>query len=284
MKNKTIIAVLIIFGVLTLNFASAVVVDLSAPVTISPGLEVIISMEIDNTLNDDINDVSLVLNFQNLPFIPIGTSEESVDEIKEDDEEDFSFKIKASNGAVPGDYAVPYTLTYEVNGDVKTRTGTIGVKVKANPDLTFSLSAENPVLNKKGQISLRIVNKGLSDARFVSVKALPLGLTLLSEEEVYIGTVDSDDFETAVFDVIFTSQNPNFRVIVEYKDFDNELKTNNLDLPVKVYSEDKAIELGIIQKNNLGIYVLVVILIILLWILWRFFKKRSRMKKSMNGR
>ncbi len=277
--QKTI--ALFILAILAINLVSAVAINVVETPVISPGEEGTISIEVENTLEEDITDVSLFLNFQNIPFVPVGSSEASVEEIEEDREEEFLFIIKASNEIIPGDYAIPYTLTYEINNQQKTRTGTLGIKVKADPDLSFSLSTENPVLNQKGQLTLKIVNKGFFDARFVSLKILPIGLTLLSEDEVYIGTVDSDDFETASFDVIFTSQNPVFRAIVEYKDFDNQLKITNINLPIKVYTREKAIELGIIKQNNTPLYIEIIIAIILIWILWRVWKRRARMKKSI---
>ena len=105
-------------------------------------------------------------------------------------------------------------------------------------------------MGRQSKINLKIVNKGLADARFVSVNLNPSGFTLLSEKEVYIGTVDSDDFETATFEVIFTSEKPKLTATVEYTDFDNSKKLDEVNLPTKVYTQEKAIELGIIQRNN----------------------------------
>lgn len=283
MKKTLTLLTIALAIILILNLASAVVINVAETATISPGSEGRISIEIENTLQEDITDVSLILNFQNLPFIPVGSSEASVEEIEEDQEEDFSFTIKASNEIAPGDYAIPYTLTYEVNNQVKTRTGTLGVKIKADPELTYSISTENPVLNQKGTITLNIINKGFFDARFVSLKIVPTGMTLLSEDQIYIGTVDSDDFETVTFDVLFKSENPTLSGLIEYKDFENQPKIEGISLPVKVYSEEEAIELGIMKKSNLAFYIIIIVALILIWVVWRVWKRRSRMKKSMNG-
>ncbi|MCH8241297.1 MAG: hypothetical protein IH897_01650 [Planctomycetes bacterium] len=58
------------------------------------------------------------------------------DEIEEDEEEDFTFRVKADNSISPGDYQIPYTLKYD-DGDEKERTGTIGIKVLGNSDISF---------------------------------------------------------------------------------------------------------------------------------------------------
>lgn len=279
--SKKSFAVLIMFF-LSLNLVSAVIINSVDADTFSPGKEGNIRIEVKNIFDKDAEDVSLNLKFTNLPFIPIGTSEQSLDEIQEDDEENFVFRVKASPTIVPGDYEIPYTIEYTLSGESEknSRSGSIGIKVSANPILDYSVSTENPIISQQGKINFKIVNKGFSNARFVSVKILPNGFTLFSDENIYIGEIDSDDFETEAVNVKFTKINPRFQAIVEYIDFDNKQITENIDLPLKVYSEEKALELGIIQQSKIGIYVSIVILVILLVILWRILKKRQKLKRS----
>ncbi len=280
--RKTII--LFALTIIALNLASALTVDVVESPVLAPGAEGLIRMEIENTLDDDVKDVSVSLNLNNLPFVAVGNSEDSVDEIEEGDEEDFTFRIKAANNIAPGDYSIPYTIKYEINNEEKSRTGTLGVSISGRTLLDYTISAENPVVAQQGTITLRIVNKEFGDAKFVLVKVFPSGFTLLSDSEVYIGNIDSDDFETATFDVLFTSEKPVFSAQIEYKDFNNEDKREIINLPVEVYSKEKALELGIIKQSYISFYIGGVIAIILLWILWRFWRKSSRMKKSqMNG-
>ncbi|MBU0467074.1 MAG: hypothetical protein KJ718_04195 [Nanoarchaeota archaeon] len=277
MKKTTPILLLLLFS---LSLTSAVILNSVDVSPLAPGQEGTIRIEVENILSDDAEEVSLILNFQNLPFIPIGTSEQSIDKIEEDDEEDFVFRIKASTNIEPGDYEIPYTISYAINSDERTRSGTIGVKVVANPDLVFAVSTDNPVQNRQGGITLKIINKGFFDARFVSVRILPEDFTLLSDNEEYIGEVESDDFETASFDVIFKKLNSNLKTIVEYRDFNNEKVIETINLPFRVYSEEKAIELGLIQKSNTTTYIITAIVIIILIIIWRSWRKRRRAKKS----
>ena len=269
--------------ILFANLSSALIINSVFVEPISPGKEGKIEIEVENIFDVDVKDVAILLDFKDTPFIPIGTSEQSTDEIKDNDEENFIFTLKASADSIPGDYEIPYTLEYEKDDETKIRTGTLGIRISANPDLTFSANAENAVQNKQGTITLRIVNKGFYDARFVSVKILPEGFTLLSENEIYIGSVDSDDFETATFDVIFNSLNTELSVVVEYKDFDNKLVIENVQIPIKVYSQTEALELGITKKSNLPFIISGVVFFILIWIFWRIVKKQRRLKKSMEN-
>lgn len=278
MKKLTAVAVLAIFS---LQLASAVVLNSVSSDNLSPGSDGIIRIEIENTLQDRADDISLTLFFQGLPFIPLGGSSEGIDELGEGDEEEFVFRIRASHDIDPGDYQIPYELSFKVGDERQTRKGSIGLSVRAQPVLSYSVDGEKPVVGQKGTITLKIVNKGFSDARFVSVSIVPSGFTLLSERELYIGTVDSDDFETAAFDVIFTSEKPKLSGTVSYTDFSNVQQTESISLPFKAYTRERALELGIIEKNNWPIYVGIVVVLAVLWFIWRAIRRRQRMKKSL---
>ena len=112
---------------------------------------------------------------------------------------------------------------------------------------------------------------------------MPQGFTLLSDDQEYIGSVNSDDFETSTYDVIFNSKNADLVAIVEYKDFDNKLIIKNVNLPLKVYSTEEAKNLGITKPNYTIYYVFAVVLIIVVWLIVRAVRKRRRLKRSMQN-
>ena len=270
------------FLLLSMSLVSAVTLSFVDVGPLSPGGEGTIRIELENNLDKDVTDVSLALKFADLPFIPIGSSESSIDEIRESKEEEFIFRIKTSSDVTPGDYEIPLQIAYTYDGDRITRTSSIGVQVVANPELSYAISTENSIVGSTGQITLQIINRGFYDARFVSVRILPEDFTLLSEDTIYIGTIDSDDFETANFDVIFKKPDAKFSAIVEFRDFENKKIINQVDLPLNIYTQEKAIELGITKKSNFIFYIVVVVLIIILFVLWRSFKKRQRLRRSQS--
>jgi len=125
-KNLITIALIL---VLTLNFSSALFINSVTSPNLKPGQEGKIFIELENTLDRDARDVSISLDFSNLPFIPVGSSQQSDEEIEEGDEEDFVFTIRAANNIIPGDYEIPYKVIFTKRGsdDEQTREGTIGV-------------------------------------------------------------------------------------------------------------------------------------------------------------
>ncbi len=276
-KIKILMSTLIIL-VLTLALASAMGVNSVDADNFQPGDEQEITIKIKNTLDDDASSVSLTLDMSDLPFSVI-SSDDSTD-IDEDDTEGFDFTIKASNDAKAGDYQIPYKLTYKINETSDSKEGTFSLTVEANPELVYSLSVENPVVGGQGKIKLKIVNKGFGDAKFVDVKIISDGYTLLSEEENYIGTISSDDSETIDLDVVFKKQNTNLNAQIEYRDFNNEKITKNISLPVSVYSREQALQMGIIKPNNTPYYITAAIVIFIVWMIIRRIRKKRRMNKA----
>jgi uncharacterized membrane protein len=109
----------------------------------------------------------------------------------------------------------------------------------------------------------------------MSVQIFPQGFELLSKDKIFVGTIDADDFDTATFDVIYKTTNPILSAKVEYKDFDNKDQTETVNLSFKVYTKEKALELGILQKPNYIVYLVIGILVIA-FIIHRILKKRKR--------
>jgi len=281
MKIQTkiiIITSIFLLVLISLNLASALVIKNVDTGKLYPGKEADLTISVKNDGDRDIEDVSLSLDFSNMPISSIGSSEKTVDEIQEDDSENFNFRIKSDNTAKLGSYNIPYNLKY--NSTVLK--GTIGVEVSGNVELEYSINQENNIVGKQGKINLKIVNKGLADARFVAVKITPNGYTLLGSDENYIGTVSSDDFETASFDAIFNSQSESLIAIIEYRDFENNKKIDSINLPFNVYTQEQALRLGIIKKSYAAYYFVGIVVLIVLYLIYRSLRKRARKKKANN--
>ena len=279
-KTPIILGMLIL---LSLASVSAVIVNSVEQGTLYPGESSQISLEVKNTLDQDVDDVSMVLNLGTTQFTSVGGSEDSEDEIEEDEEETFNFELKAPSNLAPGDYNIPYTITYTFEDNESTKSGSFGLTVSARTELEFVVESEENIVGETGKVSLKIVNKGLGDIGFVSVKFISAsGFEILSTKEEYIGTVRSDDFETATVDALFKKTLSQITAIVTYKDFENKAHSKTVILPVDVYSREKALEIGLIKKSNTMVYVIAVVLIFAIWIIYRKIKK-ARRKKKLNA-
>ncbi|KKL82407.1 hypothetical protein LCGC14_1985070 [marine sediment metagenome] len=280
-KNSKKILIGIFLLVLSIGFISAIVVD-STYLTLYPGEEGRVTIEIENNENFDIEGVSIALILDEFPFTSIGSSERGVDDIDEDDDEKVTFTIRSSTDINPGDYNIPYSLKY-INAENDTETlekeGSFGIRVTAKTELDFSVEIRgNAIVGEEGRVSLEVINRGLGEIKSVSVKIFPEGFELLSKDNVFIGTVDADDTDIASFDVVYKTTNPSLSVRIEYKDFDNKDFMETVSLPFKVYTKEQALELGLIQKSNTSRNVGLVVVVLVIWFIWRNVKKRKRDK------
>ncbi|MBS3139504.1 hypothetical protein J4479_00705 [Candidatus Woesearchaeota archaeon] len=280
-KIFAFLIILLFVGLLSINSVVAITVDSIEASLLTPGSDGTISLIIENNLDEDADDVSLQLQFAGLPLTPSGSSEQLVSEIDEGDKEKFSFRVRVASDARPGDYELPYTLNYKQDGSLQSRKGSLGIRISGEPELAYSLSADKPVENQQSKISLKIVNRGFADARFASVKIITGDFVLLSEEEVYLGTIDSDDFETAEFEVLFDRNQARFKAAVEYKDFENQDRIEQINLPITIYSREEALRLGIIKQNNAVLIIGLIICLAIIFVVWKAISKRRRLKNSL---
>jgi hypothetical protein len=256
--------------------ASALLIDDTRVDSISPGESGSIIISLENDGSSDLEDVSVSLDLTNLPFSTVGTSSVTLDKIEEDESEDFYFEIRANSDAEIKDYNIPYIIEYED----KERKGTIGIRVIAVSNLDFTSSLDNPIEDEKSELTLRIINKGLGEVKFVTVRIYPEGYTLLSEDLVYIGNIDSDDFEDANFNIIINDRTPDLIATIEYQDIDNKKYEENVIIPLTIYSQEKAIQLGLKTKNNTPTIIISLVILVILFFVYRSIRKRLRKKRN----
>jgi len=294
MKTKKTIAVSVILAlylISMLSLASALTITSveTTPEVIAPGEASTIKIGVENDGNDDIEDVSVSLDLTNsaLPFAPYGSSSEvSFDEIREGREESAEFEIIALSNAESGIYKIPLEISYKIKGEteINTKKSLIGISVSSKPVLDIGIEDGLLLKGKESKLSVKVTNKGLSNVKFLEIE-LQGGLyyTILSQKNVYIGDIDSDDFDTAEFNIFFKENAPsivNLPVIVRYKDGLNNEYEENLNLQATTYTTKQATDLGLITKSNTMTYIAVGIVVIVIYFIYRKIKKRRKMKTT----
>ena len=109
-----------------------------------------------------------------------------------------------------------------------------------------------------------------------------VGVQFLSEEERYIGDIDSDDFDSVEYNVyVSTSASSliNVPVILKYKDATNKEFEETMEIDLRVYSLKEAQEMGFVQKPNRSIF-FGIGAIVVGYFGYRFWKKRKLKKKK----
>lgn len=271
------------------------------PQEIGPGETATIDIEIENNLNQDVTDVSVLLDLSGIvasqvpgvastvldvPFAPYDSSnEKAIDELEDNEDKNFNFKIIASPDAKAGLYKIPLEVSYtDEQGTVHNKESLISLTVNSKPEIAIELEDGLLLKGQNNKITLRIINRGLSDAKFLEIKVgSSTQYSLLSNDKVYIGDIDSNDFDSASFQLFFKENalsRVGMPVSVSYSDITNKEYTDEFNVEMKVYSRETALQLGLMQKSRTSLYIGIVVALLVLWLLWRGIKRRRKRKKA----
>ncbi len=309
MKTKIISVILGILLISNILLASAVSIKdvVSYPEEVEPGEVFDVSIEIKNTHDFDIKNINVKLILtkeseptnpfdptaaptqgEDLPFAPYqSSSEKFLEELESNEEENFKFKLIVLPETSSGVYKVPVEITYEDgNGRNYSKKGLISIIVNSIPELKVSLEDSIVLIKgKENTFSIKLINSGLANVKFVYVKANEVsGLRFVSEKEQYLGDIDSDDFDSIEYTVYIEKDALNsirLPLVLKFRDSTNKQFTQTKSIILKAYSLEEARELGLVEKPDYKIPGGIG-LVIFLYIIYLIRKKR-RLKK-LRGR
>lgn len=244
------------------------------PQTVVPGGETSIDLTLENVGDVDIENVIVTLDLSNVPFVPVGSSNEKIiEEIDDGREERVAFRVKTLSTTEPSTYKIPVIISY--TGASKTSLISIEVTAKAHLDLLLDKS-ELVKVNDNGKVTLKFVNDGLSQIKNlkVTLKESPL-YQITSPGTLFIGEVDVGDFETEEFTIIPLSEDPILAVELEYRDAANNLFKESKLIKIPVYTSEEATRLGLVESPSLLWPIVSVVIILAAIILYRRRKKRK---------
>lgn len=268
--------------ILLLSFTSALTIESvsSTPSDIAPGETAKIKIDIENNIQEDLENVIVSLDLSLVPFAPYESSTDKIiKEIDEEDTESVSFDVIALSDAEAGIYKIPVVISYLFNGTIISKTSFISLTINSEPELTISYTGDL-IKGKNNKINVRITNTGLTEIKFLEIELKDSSrIKTLGTKKIYIGDIESDDFDSTDFNLFVdegASSLSNIPITLKYRDATNNVKTENINLQVRVYDLKEAQELGIVKKNNTMIYLGLIIVLIILWFVYRRLKKKKR--------
>ena len=191
----------------------------------------------------------------------------------------FSFKLRVDPDTEPKVYRIPLTLSYSDDlGNETIEESTVAVVVSMDPEVIVNLDDRSVYQeNSKGDVSIGVYNTGVSSVKFASIELKESqDYEILSNSIIYLGNIDSDDYETSDFNIYVNKENPKVSFELNYKDEFNKEYTKSGDLIVNTYSREDAKKYGFVQgKNNSWIFLVVLVLAIGGWF---WFKKHKKKK------
>lgn len=261
------------------------------PSEISPGSDGMLTITVKNNAPSTMTDLSMKLQLQaiigstlvDLPFAPMDSStERRVYKLEAGQSTDFVYNLRAYPDAVSKVYKIPFTLTYyDSTGIAKNKTDYVGVVVNGVPDISVLIDKTDlTTQTRNGMISLKVINKGVSDIKFLNVilqKSADFEL-LSNSDTIYVGNLVSDDYQTSEYKLNLKSDKDTIAVpvLLQYRDANN-----------KYYEKSFNVELNLIDSNKLnpkkgfgGSWISIIVILLVGGGIWYYFKNRNKKNKK----
>ncbi len=274
------------------------------PEKISPGEKGIVNITLKNMADSAIRDITFKLDlglssllsyisssgnslyYDLLPFAPLDSAtEKKVKLLMPGQKKTISYRIIAYPTAEAGVYKIPVIITYyDELQEEHQKNDFISLIVSSRPELSVTMvkagtSSEILRKSRKNKITLKFVNKGLSEIKFLNVAVVKSDYyTILSSDRMYIGNIDSDDYETADFEIYIKDNAPEsmvFPVEIEYRDSNNMLHKEEVKIQANLYSEKEIREFESAQEGSKTKYIIAVIVVFAIIAVW-LIRRRKR--------
>jgi hypothetical protein len=248
---------------------------------LEPGSNAILSIQIENEASIPLRDISAKLDLSgtDVPFVPLeGSTEKRISLLGGKASETLNFKISALASAEPKAYKIPLEIAYKDDlGNAYTLDDTVGVMVSAKPSLEAYVE-ESKILrdNTGGTILVKVVNSGLSAAKFLSVKALDTpSVRVVEPRAYYVGTLASDDFETIEYKLFVSGAGEKavMPIVFTYRDANNNQYEQQAAVEIKLYSDAEISQLQLEPQSGTN-WLIVIILIAAAFLAYKFFLKK----------
>ncbi len=300
MRKKEVITIVLLLNLLLIANISALYVEEDSKISfghalrvknisvddLSPGEQGFIKINLKNNADYTITDVRARLTLPTQVQLLNDVNEIRIAEIKSMDIKEIEYKIislpTASEGIYGASILVNYVSHYGVNavnfGDENQDNYSFGIMIKSDPSIFMQLeSSEIYRGNIIGDISLKFVNNGTSDIKFLTVTlAESPDYEIISDNKNYIGDLDSDDFQSAKFNIKLNTKKSSIDlpVTISFRDSMNNPYTKQMHALLRIRT---ASELG---KSNGNYAWLILILIIISAAAGYYLYKRGKRKKN----
>jgi hypothetical protein len=269
----------------------------TVPAKLSPGEQFDMQIRMKNLADSFVKDVSLKLDLtlsslssatnppslDALPFAPVNSaSEKRVKVLNAGEEMVLTYSMVAYPSAESKVYKVPISLTFSDSvGTLHTKQDLVGIVVESPPQVSVVLDDSTITSTaSQGDVTIKFVNKGLTGIKFLDVRLLENDYILpLSAEDVYIGNIDSDDYQTADFKVFVRktdATNAKIPIHYEYVDSSNVKHQNDTTLDLRLAVKEESVQYQPKKSNTTTIIIIAAVVVLVGVIAYRVLRRRKK--------
>ena len=266
-----------------LSFGHVILVsDLSTnPTTIEPGVPAIFSGAIKNTGDSSVNDIRVWLSLPSEIGFFNDVSQKKISRLLTDETGSIEFNLIALPGTSEGVYKANLTVDYlDHVGEERQDSYTISLIVKSKPKMFVQVEDSNVYKgNLLGEITLKFINNDVADIKFLTVELKESeDYEIISPKIVYIGDLDSDDFESIDYKIKSNKKSGEIFIPLKitYKDSLNNPLSDEMGAVLTLYD---GTDLGKAQNNNVRNAVIFLIVVGIVYYFYRRWKRKKKREK-----
>ena len=262
------------------------------PEEINPGDKGIINVNFMNTADSELKDIAIKFDLKNdsIPIAPLGsTAEKKIKSLPQGEKSTVSFNIIVSPSAEAKVYKIPLKITYfDDLGNLVSTEDTVGVVINGNPEFRINLE-ETDIYGKgdRGKITISISNIAPVDVKFVNMELLESqNYQIISPRSIYIGNLESDDFDTAEYDIYVKKTEDEkvpLNVLIKYMDSYNNEKEYSTTVSLQTYSYFKKLKYGIKSSKGITNTIIVILVLLFLYFFYKNWKKTKNIKNAFTS-
>ncbi len=242
------------------------------PAVAVPGTEQTITLTVQNSASSRVREATVQLELTGTPFSPAqGTSRNTIGALSARQSTQTTFMLATAPQASANTYQVPFTMSFlDENGVRQTISDTIGIEVHT-PIRTEAYVDNVQWQGEELELSIRVVNKGLSEIKFAqAIIEEQASYTLRAQDKrAYLGNIDTDDWETLRIRLQTSAEEIQVPFSYQFLDaFNNEHEVQTT-LRVTVPAQQ--------QSSSAGLWI-VLVLLIAGFAFYRYKKKQGKKK------
>ena len=174
--------------------------------------------------------------------VPLGAGSVYVPQLNANESVPVSLPFIINPGAQANAYYIPINVEFfDENKSKYSEKEYVGIKASNEPEIgaTLAESEPLPVPGGKTKLSLELYNVGIGSAQFLTVRVDSNDM-FLSQKEFFIGTLESDDFDSVAIDTTINKDSATgekeLLLAFSYKNGFGEEVSVEKKVPFKIYS------------------------------------------------
>ncbi len=258
----------------------------TVPERIAPGQQGTLFITFENQGAQYLEDIKIKCDFSSVSeFFPVLTSNEQTVSILDAGEEvTVSFTLLADASADLKGYKLPVNVTYlDDSGDSDTIDNYISILVDTLPEYVLNIE-ETTVYKAKqpGKVVVSLSNIGASDINYATLSLLENeAYELISTNTAYLGNLESDDFETAEYEIYVTEYQDELplQLNLQYKDNFNNNYDETLALNLNLFTSREAKKYGLVSGSSYTT-IFFILLVIAAGVGYWYYRKKKKAKET----